>query len=63
MTHWKSNNLWLEQKTGQVYMQKKYFIESYKHYTGSNSKQEPEEKELKTVGYIAATMDHCPRNG
>ena len=25
MTHWKSNNLWLEQKTGQVYIAKKVF--------------------------------------
>ena len=48
MTDWKRKKLWLEEENGQVHTQKIYFTEGY---TKSNSKQRPEEKKPKTVGY------------
>ena len=42
MTDWKRKKNLLEQETGQIYIYKKYFIESNKHCTENNWKQWPE---------------------
>ena len=46
-----------------VYAKTISFIEVHKHYTESNIKQQPEEKKLKTVGYIPLTIDSYTMNG